>query len=115
MRTLLVRLSVVLTTALGFAPNAHCADPYPSRAIKLIAPYTPGGPADVRARWLAQQLSPVLGQPVVVDNRAGAGGVIGTQVAAQSAPDGYTLVMAQEGTLAFAPHLYAHLAYDPLN
>jgi tripartite-type tricarboxylate transporter receptor subunit TctC len=87
---------------------------YPSKPIRIIAPYPAGGPADVRARWLAEKLGPVLGQPMIVDNRAGAAGTIGTAVAAQSAPDGYTLVIVQQGTLAIAPHMYPNAGYDPI-
>jgi len=87
---------------------------YPSKPIKLIVSAPAGSPPDVSARWLAAKLAPALGQPLVVDNRPGAGGNIGTEAAAKSAPDGYTLVMVHQGTLAFNPHLYARTGYDPI-
>lgn len=98
----------------GLATDASAAQPYPSQPIKLIAPYPAGGPADIRARWLADKLRPVLGQSIIVDNRPGAGGTIGTETAAKSPPDGYTLVIVHQGTLAMAPHIYPHVGYDPL-
>ena len=90
------------------------AQTYPSRPIRLIAPSAPGSPVDIRARWLADALAPALGQPVVVENRAGAGGNIGTEAAAKSIPDGYTLLLAHQGTFAINPHLYAKTGYDPI-
>lgn len=99
----------VLSCALAQSQN------YPNRPLRLVAPASPGSATDVRARWLAPRLSTALGQTVVVDNRAGAAGAIGTEVVAKSAPDGYTLVMVHQGTLAFNPHLYSRLGYDPLS
>src|SRR5262245_61055502 len=90
------------------------AQAYPSRPIRLIVPSTPGSPPDVRARWLAEKLLPALGQPVVVDNKAGAAGGIAMTVGARSAADGYTLVLAHQGTLAINPHIYARPGYDPI-
>ena len=77
-------------------------------------PSGPGGVTDIRARWLADRLSPALGQPVVVENRAGAGGNLGTVAAVRSTPDGYTLLIVHIGTMAINPHLYANPGYDPL-
>ena len=87
---------------------------WPSKPIRIIVPGGPGGVTDIRARWLADRLSPALGQPVVVENRAGAGGNIGTVAAARSAPDGYTLLIVHIGTMTINPHLYANPGYDPL-
>ena len=109
MNRLATILSYALALMIGNPSGPIWAQSYPSRPIKLIAPYPAGGPADTRARWLAQKLSPVLGQPIVVENKAGAGGTIGTAAAARSTPDGHTLVVVQEGTLALAPHLYSAL------
>ncbi len=73
-----------------------------------------GGVTDIRARWLGEHLAPALGQPIVVENRPGAGGNVGTVAGARSAPDGYTLVIVHIGTMAINPHLYASLGYDLL-
>ena len=113
MRLFTAALSAVALIAAA-AANLAWADNYPSKPIRLIVPAGAGSPPDIRARWLAEKLRPVLGQPIVVDNRPGAAGMIGTQAAARSAPDGYTLVMVHQGTLALNPHLYAHLPYDPV-
>ena len=92
------------------APTASA--PYPNRPIRLIVPFSAGGSNDILARLLAQRLTESLHQSVVVDNRPGAGGVIGVVVAAHAAPDGYTLVMGHIGTHAINPALYSKLAYD---
>ena len=89
------------------------AQDYPSRAITLIVPFPAGGGVDAVARITADKLSQALGQPIVIDNRGGAGGVIGTRLAARAAPDGYTLVMAHTGTTSINPTLYANPGYDP--
>jgi tripartite-type tricarboxylate transporter receptor subunit TctC len=86
---------------------------WPSRPVRLIAPFPPAGSTDILAREIAQRLTEALGQPVVVENRPGAGGSIGSTEAARAAPDGYTLLMGHIGTLAVNPSLYPNLAYDP--
>lgn len=91
---------------------AH-ADTWPSRPVKIIAPAPPGGPYDYVARALADGLQRALGQPFVVENRAGAGGTIGVDAAAKSAPDGYTLVVGSTGPMSVAPGMYRKLRYDP--
>jgi tripartite-type tricarboxylate transporter receptor subunit TctC len=102
-------------TVIGVVLGAPAlAQTYPSKPIRLIVPSTPGSPPDVRARWLAEKLAPAIGQPIVIDNKAGAGGSIAMAVGARSAPDGYTLVLAHQGTLAINPHLYARTGYDPI-
>ena len=102
-------------TAIGVVLGSPVlAQTYPSKPIRLIVPSTPGSPPDVRARWLAEKLAPAIGQPIVVDNKAGAGGSIAMAVGAKSAPDGYTLVLTHQGTLAINPHLYARTGYDPI-
>lgn len=108
-----VGLALVLLVVL-MQDEVAFAETYPARPIKLIVPTGAGSPPDIRARWLADKLRVALGQPVVVDNKPGAAGILGTDAAARSAPDGYTLLMAHQGTLALNPHLYAHLPYDPL-
>ncbi|MEO5699809.1 MAG: tripartite tricarboxylate transporter substrate binding protein [Casimicrobiaceae bacterium] len=87
---------------------------YPDHPIRLVVPFGPGGGTDLLARVVAEQMSRALGQPVVVENKAGAGGTIGTDFVAKSKPDGYTLLMGTNATLALAPGLYKQLPYDPL-
>lgn len=94
--------------------GAVMAEPYPTKPLKFIVPAVAGTPPDVRARWLAERLFTRLGQRVVVENKPGAGGIIGAAAAARSAPDGYTLLMVTQGTLAFNPHLYANPGYNAL-
>ena len=90
------------------------ADTYPNKPIRLIAPFAPGGITDVMARAVAIRLSGELGQPVVVENRAGASGAIGSVAAARAEPDGYTLLMGNISTLGINPALMKDLAYDPV-
>ena len=89
------------------------AQTYPSRQITLIVPFAPGGPADFLGRLVGQKMGEDLGQQIVVDNRPGANTIIGAQAVAKAAPDGYTLLMAIDGTLVMNPFLYTKLAYDP--
>jgi tripartite-type tricarboxylate transporter receptor subunit TctC len=97
---------------LGCLHLAVLADVYPSKPIRIVAPFPPGGPADILSRTIGQKLSQSWGQPVVIDNRPGAGGNIGADVAAKSAPDGYTLLMGFVGTHAINPSLYAKMPFD---
>jgi tripartite-type tricarboxylate transporter receptor subunit TctC len=90
------------------------AEQYPAKPIRLIVPFPPGGGMDAAARIVGAKLSEYLGQQVVVDNRPGAGGSIGSQLAARSAPDGYTLLMGSTATHAINASLYSNLAYDPV-
>ena len=90
------------------------AQPYPSKPVRIISPFPPGQATDIMARLLADNLAQSLGQPFLVENRAGAGGMLGTEVAAKAAPDGYTLVMGTIGPLAISPALYSKLGYDPV-
>jgi tripartite-type tricarboxylate transporter receptor subunit TctC len=87
---------------------------YPAKPVRLVVTGAPGSVTDVRGRWLAEKLTPALGQPVFVENRPGAGGNVGSEYAARSAPDGYTILVVHQGTVAINPHLYGNLAYDPL-
>lgn len=101
---------------LGLAASLALAqDAYPTKPIRFIAPFPPGGTTDVLCRILAQKLSDSLGRQVVVDNRPGAGGNIGHEVAAKTAPDGYTLLMSSNAALVTNPHIYKRLGFDPLN
>ena len=100
--------------ALLAAPLLARADWQPARPVKLVVPFAPGGQPDVVARSLAEPLSKALGQPVVIENRPGAGGNIAAEAVAKSAPDGLTLLLGTNGPLAVSPALYKDLAYDPL-
>jgi tripartite-type tricarboxylate transporter receptor subunit TctC len=99
--------------ALLFASNAAFAQAYPSHPVKVIVPWPPGQATDIAARLLADKLHESLGQPFVVENHPGAGGSIGTAIAAKSAPDGYTLLAASSGPISVMPSL-KKLPYDPL-
>ena len=107
--------AVWITAAIvSIGPGVSEAQRYPSQPVRIIASAPPGTPVDIRARWVAEQLGPALGQPVVVENKGGAGGNIGMEAAARSAPDGHTLAIVHQGTLAINPHVYARVGYDPL-
>jgi tripartite-type tricarboxylate transporter receptor subunit TctC len=101
-----------LFTALCVVGDGAHAQTYPTKSIRLIVPFPPGGPADILSRAIGQKLTDSWGQQVVVDNRAGAGGTIGSDLAAKGAPDGYTLLMGFVGTHAINPSLYSSLPYD---
>ena len=103
-------VSAFILSSLLVTPAA--AQPYPSRVVKLIVPQTPGGATDVFARKIGQLLSEKWGQPIVIENRAGAGGVVGTDVVAKSAPDGYTLLVTYAGSQAINPSLYQKIPFD---
>jgi len=100
-----------LTLALGCAAGAQAA--FPDKPVKMIVAFPAGGGTDIIARLIAERLGTLWKQPVIVDNRGGAGGVIGTEVAARSAPDGYTIFMATLGNLSINPHLYK-MNVDPI-
>jgi tripartite-type tricarboxylate transporter receptor subunit TctC len=101
-----------LLWAIGAA--AQQADAYPSRPVTIIVPFPAGGSADLNARTVAERLSAALGQPFIVDNKAGASGNVGTAVASKATPDGYTLLMSNSGALTVNPHLFPQVGYDPL-
>lgn len=107
------RLSLAFATSLLIACGLATAQDYPTRSIQLIVPFPPGGPTDIVGRLVAQRLSEGLGRPVVVENRPGAGGTVGSAAAAKAVPDGYTLLYGSTSTLAIAPGLYRSLPYDP--
>ena len=92
---------------------AQGPDDYPNRPITLIVPFAPGGGNDIMARLIGERMSKSLGQQIVIENRAGAGGNTGSRQAARSAPDGYTILLAFTGTLGINPSLYANIGYDP--
>ena len=99
---------------LGTFPHAAEAQSWPSKPIKLIVPWPPGGGVDTAARMISQPLSEKLGQPIVVENRPGAAGNIGTALAAREKPDGYTLLLGSLSPNAVNPHLYTNLGFDPV-
>lgn len=105
-------LLIGLAALLGCAPLV--AQEYPTKPVRLIVPYAPGGSPDVFARVMATRLSEALGQPFVVENRAGAGGIAAAEYVAKSDPDGYTLLVPDVAQLAVNPALFAKLPYDPV-
>lgn len=110
-RTVFVLLSMILGLwALPTAANAQ----YPDKPLKFVVPWPPGGAADIMARLIADRLAKEFGQPVVVDNRLGAGGLMATEQVARMPPDGYTLLLGSTGPNAIAAGLYQNLRYDPL-
>ena len=109
------RLSPLLLLIIPtFAPSSHAAETYPTKSIRAVVPFPPGGAVDFIARILAQRLPTALGQNVVIDNRGGAGGNIGNEIVAKAAPDGYTLLITSDGTLTINPSLYSKLSFDPI-
>src|SRR3984885_4374392 len=102
--------AAVALSVLSPAANAHT---YPNRPIMLVIPFAPGGSTSIVGRVIADKLAQLLGQGVVVDNRPGAGGTVGTKFVAKSEPDGYTILLGYTGTLAVGPSLYKEAGYDP--
>ncbi len=100
--------------ALPLAAPALAQAAFPDRPLRLLVPFAPGGPSDILCRLIAPRMSATLGQPVVVENRPGAGGVTGVDVAAKAPADGHTLILGSAGGLAIAPHLGRGTPYDPL-
>jgi len=113
-RMQLLRLAAAAGLGLLASTLAAGADDYPSRPIRLIAPYPPGGTTDIVARYVANGLSKSLGWTVIVENRAGAGGIVGHDSVAKAAPDGYTLVLGNSAMLAVSVSLFPKLPYDPV-
>jgi tripartite-type tricarboxylate transporter receptor subunit TctC len=114
MRTLcFMKIALTPFLALILATGAWAQD-WPVRALRLIVPFAPGGVTDNSARVVAEPLAARLGQPVVVENRPGASGNIGTQAVAESAPDGYTLLLGFDGTMVINPHVFARVGFDTL-
>src|SRR6058998_1963000 len=101
-----------LALAAPAAAQDHTKD-YPNRTVTLVVPYPPGGGVDVLARVVAEKLSGVLGQQVIVDNRVGGSGLVGTRATIRSAPDGYTLFFGHTGSISINPSLYANAGFDP--
>src|SRR3954470_24631137 len=109
-----VAAGLIAGTAGAFMTQAALAQAYPGKSIRLIAPFPASGGTDLFARALAQKLSFVFGQPVIVDNPSGAGGMIGSEMVARAAPDGYTLLVTSSSTHSIAPHLTRKPLYDPV-
>jgi tripartite-type tricarboxylate transporter receptor subunit TctC len=110
-RAALTALAVLAFAAVG--PRPSVAQDYPSRPITLVVPFAAGGGNDVIARLIAEKMSRTLGQQIIIDNKGGAGGSVGTRMVAKSPPDGYTLGLGGTGTLAIAPSLYPNAGYNP--
>src|ERR1700729_788027 len=106
-------LMLLLAFGLGDNLKAASAQTYPNRNITLVVPFPPGGSTSIVGRVVADKMSQLLGQSIVVDNRGGAGGTVGTKYVAKSDPDGYTLLLGYTGTLAIGPSLYRNAGYDP--
>lgn len=110
-----VLFSIVGIAMLGIvSPSTIYAQTWPNKSIRLIVPFPPGGATDILARQIGQKLSEKLNQQVIIDNRGGAGGNIGTELAAKAVPDGYTLLLDPGSTLTINPALYSKLAFDPV-
>jgi tripartite-type tricarboxylate transporter receptor subunit TctC len=109
-----MRRTLVVVIALVLAGSALAQGTYPSRPITLVVGFAPGGGTDITARTIAKKLGEYLGQQIVVDNRAGAGGSIAADIVARANPDGYTIMLGTVGSLAVAQHLNSRLPYDPL-
>lgn len=105
---------ILPSVAVFLAASLANAQPYPNKPVRLVVPFAAGQGADVAARLIAQKLSDEIGQPIVIDNRPGAGGNIGAQAVAKAAPDGYTVLVGSNGTHAANPALYAALPFDPI-
>ncbi len=109
----MIRIAILLSLLTGWFHQTAYAQAWPQRPIKIVIPYGPGSSPDVLARILAERLTPRLGQPVLIENRAGAGGNLGTGAVAKAAPDGYTFVISTNGPLVNNTVLYRKLSYDP--
>ena len=105
--------NIVAVTLLALAGSV-CAQTYPGKPVRIIAPFAAGGGVDFTARVVGQKLTEAYGQPVVIDNRTGASGIIGTDFVAKSAPDGYTLLLGSAGPLAVLPGMSSRLPFDPV-
>jgi tripartite-type tricarboxylate transporter receptor subunit TctC len=110
----LLHIVVIAVSAACSPVWAQSAASYPTKPVRFIAPFPPGGSTDLLARLVALKLSEAWGQQVIVENRGGAGGTIGVELAARAAPDGYTIVMGHVGTFGFNPTLYPKLSYDAI-
>jgi tripartite-type tricarboxylate transporter receptor subunit TctC len=108
LRIVLAALATTVASSLAFA------QPYPSKPVRIVVPFPPGGTADILARTAATELSRTLGQSFLIDNRPGGGGLIGADAVAKAAPDGYTLLMGTNAVITINPHLVPKMPYDAL-
>ena len=106
-------LTAIVAAAICGPLDPAAAQPYPNRPITLIVPFPPGGSTTIVARIIGEKMSETLGQTIVIDNRGGAGGTVGTRAAAKSPPDGYTILLSYTATMAIGPHVQAAAGYDP--
>ena len=111
----ILRLSVLILTGLLLAGGAAAQATFPNRPVTMVVGFAPGGGTDIASRIIAKKLAENIGQSVVVENRAGAGGNIATEMVARAQPDGHTILLASVGSLTVAPHIVAKLPYDPLH
>lgn len=112
----LTRLALTgLAALLSLTTAAIAQDKYPSRAVKLIVPFAPGGQTDITARLISNHISQTIGQPLVIENRSGAGGSLGSELASKAAPDGYTLLLGTSSTHSTNPWIYPKIAYHPVS
>ena len=111
--TLNRRKVLASSIALGMVSTGLHAQAWPAKPIRIVVPYPPGGSSDIIARAISQPLSEALGQPVIVDNKAGANGNLGADLVAKSQPDGYTLLLCDTGALAISPSVYTRLSFNP--
>ncbi len=110
----IVHMNAAVLFAMGILAGSAGAQEYPSKAVRMVVPFAAGGPNDVLGRVVAQKMSELLGQQIVIDNRAGGGGSTGTALVAVAPPDGYTLLFSGTSSLAVNPSLYKSLPYDPI-
>ena len=115
----MIGTSLTALLAFGLAAALHLPaaaeeGSWPAKPVHILVPGGAGGVTDIRARWLAERLAPLLGQSVIVENKPGAGGNVGMEMGARSAPDGYTLTIIHQGVMTVNPHLYSRPGYDPL-
>ena len=113
-RVLCATLAIMFAATLPFDAAAQSAEGYPSKVVRLVVPFPPGGPTDIAGRVIAEKISALWGQQMIVDNRAGAGGNIGAEIVARSDPDGYTIVLGVTGSHAINPALNKAMPYHPL-
>jgi tripartite-type tricarboxylate transporter receptor subunit TctC len=110
-RSATVTAGLLLAAMAGTTPAQ--VDNYPSRPVRFVAPFVAGGPSDILSRMMAAKLSDALGQQFIVDNRGSAGGIVGFEIGAKAAPDGYTIMLAANSGVTVNPHVYKKLPYDP--